>query len=1374
MAKTVIKFMAFLLFVAVISFMPYPRFDGAHAQKATLERVTIQLRWFHQFQFAGYYAAIEKGFYAEEGLRVSLRQFEPGRDRLAPVLEGKAQYGVGDPALLKLRMQGKPVVLLAQIFQHSPSVLITRRESGIFSPEGLIGKKVMMPLDDIGSASIQSMIVESLGGLNRILVVPHTYNADKFVSGQVDAMTTYLSNEPYKLKAGGVAVNVIDPRSYGIDFYGDNLFTTEKETNQHPNRVEKILRATLKGWSYALEHKDEIIELIHNKYNPELELDQLQYEAKIVDQMIMPDLVPIGDISLRRYHRIAQAYQQLGISATATLPEGFIYKMSPEPTVALTSEERAWLRAHPNITLAYTGDFEPEVIVNSDGSHSGFLVDFLEELNKRLGIRIKLRIDSVPEILQMAETKAVDGILEMHPEYADKLGLLKTEGYLTAYPAVFARRNVSFEDPPDFSDKTVAIVNQIYFMEKMARQYGEEATILKVKDTLQGMKKVSEGNADFFIGVTFNSYILTKYQFFDIVAKYTFFDLPTKFGMAIRSDWPQLVSILNKGIASFSEKEINAITSKWSYLPQNTKALGFTPEERAWLEQNRVVRVRIGEYRPNYFTKDGKAFGIAIDMLHEIEQRTGIKFHFVIPSPPFAEDLKGLIEHTGPDLLPSLQSNVEREKLMLFTKPYLRSPRFIFTRDNAPFVSAIEDLYGKTVAVEKSFLVHGWLARDYPQIDLLVCDGTADALQSVVSGKAFAYIGPLRATSASINQYGYIDLKASAPSPFPDGITSMAVRNDWPELQSIINRSLDSISENDKQAIINKWSTVKVEYGIRPIDVLKWILIVAGGTLGILCFFLFWNRTLAKKVRQRTAGLENSNKKLTTEISQRSQAEQALRESRDYLKTLTNSLPDAVFSITFPERVIEWANDTFKVLGYEPDDCIGKTTEFLYPSKKEFLAIGDKIALAMAENKNVFHTEALLKNKNGDVFPADITLSFFKEKDDVASITAIVRDISDRKKSEEVLKESEEKFRSLVEQSPLSIQIFNADGHILQVNEAWKQLWGLSEALLPEILEKYNILEDEEARKLGVLPLIEKAFNGESVILPVIEYDASITMENLKIRGAGGDKPWIQMRLYPIKNSKGEVVNVIGVEEDITSRKQSEIEILEYQQRLKAMASQLTLAEEKERQAIAADLHDHVGHSLALARMQLNSITKAKSELEKNILVKDVSNILLAALRDTRNLISELSSPSMKELGLGAAVSEYLEGQIAKRHGLKTEFVDDIDDAHKKTLDENTRALLFRSVRELLVNVVKHARAKEVRVHFSEVAGVMKISIGDDGVGFVPGAEKRPKGPTGGFGLFSIQERMVNMGGSFDIQSEPGQGTRVELTVPLPGEKIEE
>ena len=211
----------------------------------------------------------------------------------------------------------------------------------------------------------------------------------------------------------------------------------------------------------------------------------------------------------------------------------------------------------------------------------------------------------------------------------------------------------------------------------------------------------------------------------------------------------------------------------------------------------------------------------------------------------------------------------------------------------------------------------------------------------------------------------------------------------------------------------------------------------------------------------------------------------------------------------------------------------------------------------------------------------------------------------------------------------------------------------------------------------------------------------------------------------------------------------------------------MTITEEKERRRIAAELHDLIGHSLALARIQLDAVSAASSKTETNLLTKDISRILLKAIQDTKNLILELSSPSMYEIGLGAGISELLEGQIEKRYRLETEFIDNISDSHRKALDENTRAILFRNVRELLINVIKHAKAHKVSVFIDAADAVFKIVVKDDGIGFNPEDVYRGANQEVKFGLFSIQERMTDLGGSLDIESEPGKGCKATLTVPL-------
>ena len=198
--------------------------------------VNLQLRWHHQFQFAGYYAAVEKGFYEEEGLQVKLHPGDPEHQPVPEVLAGRVQYAEANSEVLFQRLQGKPLVALAAIFQHSPSVLLTRKDSGISSVHDLVGKKVML-MNLTEDADFLSMFSNEGFSLSQVKVIPSSYNLEDLISGKTDAFNSYTTNEPYFLKQRNIPYNVIDPRAYQIDFYSDVLFTSEAELRDHPQRV---------------------------------------------------------------------------------------------------------------------------------------------------------------------------------------------------------------------------------------------------------------------------------------------------------------------------------------------------------------------------------------------------------------------------------------------------------------------------------------------------------------------------------------------------------------------------------------------------------------------------------------------------------------------------------------------------------------------------------------------------------------------------------------------------------------------------------------------------------------------------------------------------------------------------------------------------------------------------------------------------------------------------------------------------------------------------------------------------------------------------------------------------------------------------------
>lgn len=295
---------------------------------ASAEPIHLQLRWHHQFQFAGYYAALEKGYYKKAGLDVIIHAGSPEKKPLREVLQGRAQYGEANSELLLERLRGAPLVALAAIYQHSPSVLIARKDAGIFSPDDLAGKKVML-LDQAVDADFVAMFNNEGIDISRIHVIPSSYEIRDLADGKVDAFNSYLSNEPFFLKQAGIEFTVLNPRNYGVDFYSDILFTTEDELKQHPERVKAFRQASLEGWYYAINHPQEIIDLLINKYKVNKSRQHLEFEAETVRSMIVPDVIDLGHMNPWRWRHMTETFIKAGMVKNDRFLQNFSYEDLP-------------------------------------------------------------------------------------------------------------------------------------------------------------------------------------------------------------------------------------------------------------------------------------------------------------------------------------------------------------------------------------------------------------------------------------------------------------------------------------------------------------------------------------------------------------------------------------------------------------------------------------------------------------------------------------------------------------------------------------------------------------------------------------------------------------------------------------------------------------------------------------------------------------------------------------------------------------------------------------------------------------------------------------------------------------------------------------
>lgn len=351
------------------------------------------------------------------------------------------------------------------------------------------------------------------------------------------------------------------------------------------------------------------------------------------------------------------------------------------------------------------------------------------------------------------------------------------------------------------------------------------------------------------------------------------------------------------------------------------------------------------------------------------------------------------------------------------------------------------------------------------------------------------------------------------------------------------------------------------------------------------------------------------------------------------------------------------------------------------------------------------------------------------------------------------VRENEKRFRSTFEQAAVGIAHVSPEGRFLRINQKFCDIVGYThDEMLTHTFQDITHPDDLQKNLFHLQKLLRgevNTFAGEK-----------------RYFHKNGGIVWIHLTVSLVCRDTGEPQWFVSVVKDITENKLAEQALERYQQRLKSLASQLAIAEEKERRRIAGDLHDHVGQSLALARMQLSAARRSVSNPVLAGKLDDVSKTLLETLQDTRHLMFELSSPAMNELGLGSAISEWLEALSRKQPYLGAEFLDEGDDGSINILSESVCALLFRNVRELVTNVAKHARTNKVHVRLHIDEDRLQLTVEDDGIGFDPDVVIAD-GKHEGFGLFSIRERMTDMGGTLKLVSRPGQGCRAILSMPL-------
>ena len=487
-------------------------------------------------------------------------------------------------------------------------------------------------------------------------------------------------------------------------------------------------------------------------------------------------------------------------------------------------------------------------------------------------------------------------------------------------------------------------------------------------------------------------------------------------------------------------------------------------------------------------------------------------------------------------------------------------------------------------------------------------------------------------------------------------------------------------------------------------------------------------------------------KRLKVQIAQHIYEDEMLRASEKKYRVLVENLPQKIFYKDKNSVYISCNKNYADDLKIAPEQIVGKTDYDFYSKKlAEKYRTDDK---RIMESGTVETIEEIYIQNGTEAIVQTVKAPIKGDEGAVIGVLGIFWDITEHKLAEEALKESEEKYHTLIETANDPIFVADAKtGIIILTNKKAEDMLGIP---TDEIIGMHQIQlhPKEEADRF------RKIFADHVHKRKAISGDLYICHKN-------GKK--IPVEISASVADMGGKKIIQGIFRDITERKKAEQKIIDYQNQLKLLTSQITLSEEKERHRLSEYLHDQIGQHLFVAKLKLEILQNSLSSNEDTKTVVDVINIIKHIIKSSRSLTVELSPPILYELGFEQAL-EWLAEQTLKKHDIMVTFD---DDKQEKPLDETTKILLYRTVSELLTNVAKHAQTKSAEVSIRKDNSNVRVCVKDDGVGFPYPNEEFSNVKNGGMGLFRIKERLESLNGQIEIETQPNHGTHITLLVPL-------
>jgi len=809
---------------------------------------------------------------------------------------------------------------------------------------------------------------------------------------------------------------------------------------------------------------------------------------------------------------------------------------------------------------------------------------------------------------------------------------------------------------------------------------------------------------------------------------------------AVRKDWPELATIIDKALDSISESERLKILGKWVHTEPGQvqpQRLVLSAEEKAWLAENKNIRLGVDPNWPPFEFFDAARIysGISSAYVRLLNDKLNLN---MTPVPDISwYEIMQRARKGGVDVLPCVARTPERAKFLHFTKPYLRFPIVIVTRQDAPFISAVSGYEDGKVAVVKGYATQEYLQRDYPDRRFYLADDIDGALKAVSKGKRDAFVGNLASFTYAVQKLGLTNLKVMATTRYRYDL-GFAVRNDWPELVRILDKSLAAIPEPEKSSMHNRWINVRFERQFDWMLVFKIVLpIILVGAI-ILATFIKWNRTLSK------------------EVSERKLAESALKESRASARGLLDATRESLFLLDSQATIL--AANTMAAQRFQktPAEITGVNFFDLLPESaresrrsnfRQVMQTGKPVDFEAVRDDYIFQTR------------------FYPVKDKSETLVGVAifaQDVTVQKEAEKALRDSEVNMRTVFENSPLGMIHFSDDGTILNCNENFVELMGSSRAKLIGFNTAKNA-KDEQMRAA-----LLKALAGERA-----EYEGYY-------KSVTGSKTTPLRIVFNPKEPAKSSTEVIATLEDISDRKRMERELIE----AKIAADEANTAKGDFLANMSHEIRTPMNAVIGMSHLALKTELTAKQQDYLNK-IQSSANSLLGIINDILDF-SKIEAGKLDMEAVDFNLDDVLDN-LANLVTVKAQEKQELEVLFA-TANDVPRFLVGDALRlgQVLINLannaVKFTESGEIVVA-SELVNqdqdrvTLKMSVSDTGIGLTreqisklfqsfTQADTSTTRKYGGTGLgLTISKRLVEMmGGQIRVESQPGQGTTFSFT----------